>query len=49
MSGSGPTIFTLCQSQQEAENIKNQARQAIFDPDLELLVTRLSNTGIQVV
>ncbi|WGT68439.1 4-(cytidine 5'-diphospho)-2-C-methyl-D-erythritol kinase [cyanobacterium endosymbiont of Epithemia clementina EcSB] len=49
MSGSGPTVFTLCQSQQEAENIKNKARQAIFDPDLELLITKLSSTGIQVV
>ncbi|WP_267382967.1 4-(cytidine 5'-diphospho)-2-C-methyl-D-erythritol kinase [Cyanobacterium sp. uoEpiScrs1] len=49
MSGSGPTIFTLCQSQEEAENIKNKARQAIFDPDLELLITKLSSTGIKVI
>lgn len=49
MSGSGPTIFTLCQSQEEAKNIKNQARQAILDPDLELFIAKLSSTGIQII
>ena len=49
MSGSGPTVFSLCQSQKEAENIKNRVRQVILDPDLELLTTKLSSTGIKVV
>lgn len=49
MSGSGPTVFALCQSQKEAEDIKNQVRQVILDPDLELLITKLSSTGIQVI
>ncbi len=49
MSGSGPTVFTLCQSQEEAQNIKNQVRQTIVDPDLELWVSKLSNTGIQII
>ncbi|MEM8778939.1 MAG: 4-(cytidine 5'-diphospho)-2-C-methyl-D-erythritol kinase [Cyanobacteria bacterium P01_G01_bin.49] len=49
MSGSGPTIFTLCNSKQEAEKIKQKARQAIEDPNLEFWITTLSTTGIQVV
>ncbi|ACB50667.1 4-diphosphocytidyl-2-C-methyl-D-erythritol kinase [Crocosphaera subtropica ATCC 51142] len=49
MSGSGPTIFTLCQSQSEAETIKKTARQAIQDPNLEFWVTQLSSNGIQVI
>ncbi len=49
MSGSGPTVFTLCQSQEEAETIKNKARLAISDQDLEFWVTKLSSTGVQVV
>ncbi|YAI83020.1 MAG: 4-(cytidine 5'-diphospho)-2-C-methyl-D-erythritol kinase [cyanobacterium endosymbiont of Rhopalodia sterrenbergii] len=49
MSGSGPTVFTLCQSQQEAENIKNKVKQVMLNPDLKLLITKLSSTGIQVV
>ena len=48
MSGSGPTVFTLCNSQTEAETIKQKARQEIPDPDLEFWVTKLSSTGIQV-
>ncbi|MDJ0599153.1 MAG: 4-(cytidine 5'-diphospho)-2-C-methyl-D-erythritol kinase [Crocosphaera sp.] len=49
MSGSGPTIFTLCQSHSEAETIKKIARQAIEDPNLEFWVTKLSSNGIQIV
>ncbi|MEA5511533.1 4-(cytidine 5'-diphospho)-2-C-methyl-D-erythritol kinase [Crocosphaera sp. UHCC 0190] len=48
MSGSGPTVFTLCNSQAEAETIQQKARQEIKDPDLEFWVTKLSSTGIQV-
>jgi 4-diphosphocytidyl-2-C-methyl-D-erythritol kinase len=48
MSGSGPTVFTLCESQAEAESIKNQAKEMINDPDLEFWVTQLSSNGIQV-
>lgn len=48
MSGSGPTVFTLCESKTEAETIKNQAKEMINDPDLEFWVTQLSSSGIQV-
>ena len=48
MSGSGPSVFTLCESQAEAETIKQKVSQTIQDPDLEFWVTKLSTTGIQV-
>ncbi|GBF80679.1 4-(cytidine 5'-diphospho)-2-C-methyl-D-erythritol kinase [Aphanothece sacrum] len=48
MSGSGPTVFTLCESKIEAETIKKQAKEMINDPDLEFWVTQLSSSGIQV-
>ncbi len=49
MSGSGPTIFTLCQSKTEAETIKKRARQKIEDPNLEFWVTQLSSNGISII
>ncbi|MDJ0731190.1 MAG: 4-(cytidine 5'-diphospho)-2-C-methyl-D-erythritol kinase [Crocosphaera sp.] len=49
MSGSGPTVFTLCQSQTEAKTIKKIARQKIEDPNLEFWITKLSSNGIQVI
>ena len=48
MSGSGPTVFTLCQSQSEAEKIRQQTQSEINDHNLEFWVTRLTNKGIQV-
>ena len=49
MSGSGPTVFTLCESQQQAQEIKQQVRAAIPDPDLEFWVAQLNSSGIRVV
>ena len=49
MSGSGPTVFTLCQSASEAEQIRHQAESEIGDPQLDFWVTQLTNKGIQVV
>ncbi|MEH2080583.1 MAG: 4-(cytidine 5'-diphospho)-2-C-methyl-D-erythritol kinase [Nostoc sp.] len=48
MSGSGPTVFALFKSQQQAEQVKLQVREAILDEDLELFVTRTITHGIQV-
>jgi 4-diphosphocytidyl-2-C-methyl-D-erythritol kinase len=49
MSGSGPTVFTLCQSESEAEQIRQQAESEISDPHLDFWVSQLTNKGIQVV
>ncbi|WP_373529827.1 4-(cytidine 5'-diphospho)-2-C-methyl-D-erythritol kinase [Nostoc sp.] len=48
MSGSGPTVFALIESQQQAEQLKMQVREAVHDEDLELFVTRTITHGIQI-
>lgn len=49
MSGSGPTVFALCASAQQAETVKNQVKQTINDPNLDFWVTSLSSNGIHVI
>ncbi len=48
MSGSGPTVFALVESEEQAQAVKLQMRAAIPDEDLELFVTRTITDGIQV-
>ena len=48
MSGSGPTVFGLCESYAQAQQVQQQVRAEIPDPDLELWLAQLSSTGIQV-
>ncbi|MBD2386260.1 4-(cytidine 5'-diphospho)-2-C-methyl-D-erythritol kinase [Cylindrospermum sp. FACHB-282] len=48
MSGSGPTVFAIAESIQQAEAIKLNVRQAIPDEDLELFVTRTTTDGIHL-
>ncbi|WP_414564986.1 MULTISPECIES: 4-(cytidine 5'-diphospho)-2-C-methyl-D-erythritol kinase [unclassified Anabaena] len=48
MSGSGPTVFALMESEKQAQALKQQVRAAIPDEDLELFVTRTITHGIQV-
>lgn len=48
MSGSGPSVFAICASQPQAEQVKLQIREAIPDKDLELFVTRTTAQGITV-
>ncbi|MDX2212408.1 MAG: 4-(cytidine 5'-diphospho)-2-C-methyl-D-erythritol kinase [Oculatellaceae cyanobacterium bins.114] len=48
MSGSGPTVFALAESQPQAEAISSQLRAAIPDPDLEIWATKLIASGIQL-
>ncbi len=47
MSGSGPTVFTLTETQAEAETIRETVRSQIPDPDLKLWVAPLSSSGIR--
>ncbi|NEO90741.1 MAG: 4-(cytidine 5'-diphospho)-2-C-methyl-D-erythritol kinase [Moorea sp. SIO3G5] len=49
MSGSGPTVFALCKSQEQAQEIQQKVSIEITDPDLEFWVTKLSSQGIQVM
>ncbi|MDH6058644.1 4-(cytidine 5'-diphospho)-2-C-methyl-D-erythritol kinase [Umezakia ovalisporum] len=48
MSGSGPTVFALVESEQQAQAVKLQMRTAIPDENLELFVTRTITHGIQM-
>jgi 4-diphosphocytidyl-2-C-methyl-D-erythritol kinase len=49
MSGSGPTVFALCESQTHAHEIEQKVRTMLADPNVDFWVTRFSNRGIQVV
>ena len=48
MSGSGPTVFALCESEEKALYSRHKVKEAINDPNLDFWVTRLSSGGIQV-
>ncbi|NEO28675.1 MAG: 4-(cytidine 5'-diphospho)-2-C-methyl-D-erythritol kinase, partial [Kamptonema sp. SIO4C4] len=48
MSGSGPTVFGLCESKAQAETVKQQVTQRVADPDLKLWVTPFSGHGIAI-
>ncbi|MGY6529737.1 MAG: 4-(cytidine 5'-diphospho)-2-C-methyl-D-erythritol kinase [Cyanobacterium sp.] len=46
MSGSGPTVFALCENENKANQIKNTITQQINDPNLEMWVTKVCPHGI---
>ncbi|MBD2606141.1 4-(cytidine 5'-diphospho)-2-C-methyl-D-erythritol kinase [Scytonema hofmannii FACHB-248] len=48
MSGSGPSVFALCESQEHAEQVKQQVKTATNNEDLELFVTQAIAHGIQI-
>ena len=48
MSGSGPTVFGICESSDRAQQVQAAVRAAVPDPNLELWVAQSSNIGIQV-
>jgi 4-diphosphocytidyl-2-C-methyl-D-erythritol kinase len=48
MSGSGPTVFALCESEVQAVASKKQVRAIITDPQLNFWVTKLSSSGIHI-
>ncbi len=48
MSGSGPTVFALCESEAQAIAVQQQIRSQIADPQLQFWVTKLATTGIQI-
>jgi 4-diphosphocytidyl-2-C-methyl-D-erythritol kinase len=48
MSGSGPTVFGLCESRVAGEAIAAAIRQQLPDPDLDLWVTPFGTQGIHL-
>lgn len=49
MSGSGPTVFALVETQAQAEQMKQQVATTIADPDLELWVAKFNQSGIRTI
>jgi 4-diphosphocytidyl-2-C-methyl-D-erythritol kinase len=49
MSGSGPTVFSLASSLEQAEALYHQVRVALPDPDLELFVAQFCDRGVRVI
>ena len=49
MSGSGPTVFSLATSQEQAEILYHQVRAAIPDLDLELFVAQFCDRGVALI
>ncbi|MGB2924998.1 MAG: 4-(cytidine 5'-diphospho)-2-C-methyl-D-erythritol kinase [Limnothrix sp.] len=49
MSGSGPSVFALCTSVEQANQLKTTVANELNDPDLDLWVTQISCHGIQAV
>jgi 4-diphosphocytidyl-2-C-methyl-D-erythritol kinase len=48
MSGSGPSVFALCDSVEHAEQVKAKTLATLNDPDLGIWITKLSNNGIHL-
>lgn len=49
MSGSGPTVFALAESQLAAEQLREAVQAEIPDPDLDLWIARCCRNGVQIV
>ena len=48
MSGSGPTVFALCESEASAIALKREVREQINDPQLKFWITKFSTTGVTI-
>ncbi|MEM8505352.1 MAG: 4-(cytidine 5'-diphospho)-2-C-methyl-D-erythritol kinase [Cyanobacteria bacterium P01_D01_bin.1] len=46
MSGSGPTVFTLTETAEQAQALLNTIRQSIGDPDLQLHTAKFTSRGL---
>jgi len=49
MSGSGPTVFTLCSSLDEAETLKERLLLRFDDSDLQAWTTQVSPSGVHLL
>lgn len=49
MSGSGSTVFALCESQSQAQQVQQNVRTNLTEPNLDLWLTSLCSAGIQVL
>ena len=49
MSGSGSTVFALCESKEKAIAVEQQVKSQLNDPHLNFWVTKLTNNGVQIL
>ena len=48
MSGSGSTVFALCNTKEDAEALRLEMRSAIPDETLEFWVTQFCGSGVKI-
>ncbi|MEM8638301.1 MAG: 4-(cytidine 5'-diphospho)-2-C-methyl-D-erythritol kinase [Cyanobacteria bacterium P01_G01_bin.54] len=48
MSGSGPTVFALCESEFQAQDLKRTVAAQMHDPELGFWITHLSSQGVHL-
>lgn len=48
MSGSGPTVFALAESQQQAEQMRTIAQSQLNDPDIDFWVAQFTTSGVRL-
>ena len=48
MSGSGPTMFALTESQSQAEEVRAAVKEKMADPDLEFWIAQFNSSGISI-
>ncbi|PSP19033.1 MAG: 4-(cytidine 5'-diphospho)-2-C-methyl-D-erythritol kinase [Cyanobacteria bacterium QS_8_64_29] len=48
ISGSGPAVFALCESLEEAARVRQAVADELADPELEFWTSQLSSAGIQL-
>ncbi|MGD1804201.1 4-(cytidine 5'-diphospho)-2-C-methyl-D-erythritol kinase [Dapis sp. BLCC M126] len=48
MSGSGPTMFALTESQSQAEEVEAAVKAKMADPDLEFWIAQFNSSGISI-
>ncbi|MEL6929360.1 MAG: 4-(cytidine 5'-diphospho)-2-C-methyl-D-erythritol kinase, partial [Cyanobacteria bacterium J06600_6] len=48
MSGSGPTVFALCESKAQAIAVEGAVKSQINDPQLQFWITKTTTAGIQI-
>ncbi|ERN40204.1 4-diphosphocytidyl-2C-methyl-D-erythritol kinase [Rubidibacter lacunae KORDI 51-2] len=49
MSGSGPTVFALCESPDRAEEVMQAVRARIDNPTVDFWIAQLSGAGVQIL
>lgn len=48
MSGSGPTVFALCESEAQAKIVQQTVKSQLNEPELNFWVTQLVSHGVQI-